>query len=195
MSRGAKITLKIVALVLVLAVAGVGVYQAYFYFLKRSYPLKYEEIVTEEAAKYDIEPALIYAIIKTESGFNPSAQSSAGAVGLMQLMPNTFSWLQTKVNDGEQMDKSRLTDPEVNITYGVYFVSLLKSVYENEQVILSAYNAGMGTVDNWLKDSALSDDGKTLKSIPWKQTNAYVDNVLSSRDMYRRLYFDNENGG
>ena len=195
MPRGAKITLKIVALILALAIVGVGVYQAYFYFLKRAYPLDYEDIVTAEAAKYDIEPAFIYAIIKSESGFDPNAESSAGARGLMQLMPATFEWLQSKVNDGEILDESELYNPEVNIRYGVYFISLLQSVYGDEEVVLSAYNAGMGTVDNWLKDSELSDDGKTLKEIPFAQTSAYVDKVLSAREMYRNLYFSDENGG
>lgn len=190
MSRGMKRFCKLICLLLVLVVVGIGIYQAYFFFLKKAYPMDYEDIITQETAKYEIEPALVYAVIRSESSFRPEAKSRAGAVGLMQLTPETFEWLQSKVNTGEPMDESRLTDPETNIKYGVYLLSILHSRYANETAMLCAYNAGIGNADRWLADEETSPDGKTLISIPYPETRNYVDRVLKSKEMYERLYGD-----
>lgn len=180
---------KLTALILALVLVGFGVYRAYDYFLKRAYPIKYEDIVAQQAAKYEVEPALVYAVIRTESNFRPGVVSSAGAVGLMQLMPASFTWLQQRAGADSILPEDALTDPEANITYGVYFLSILLDTYEDERVALAAYNAGMGRVDRWLKDASLSSDGKTLERIPIDETSAYVENVLKSREMYQKLYF------
>ena len=189
MSHRGKGYLKLASLLLVLIVAGAGVYHAYYYFMKRAYPIAYADIVTAEAQKYGMEPAMIYAIIRTESNFRPSVVSDAGAVGLMQVMPDTFEWLQKRSGREELLDKSSLTDPQVNIQYGVYLLSVLVKEYTNEKTALSAYNAGMGTVGRWLADDAISSDGITLETIPYEETGQYVDKVLKSREMYRKLYF------
>ena len=96
--------------------------------------------------------------------------------------------LQTKVHSGDSMDESALTDPDTNIEYGVYLLSLLSSRYENEITILCAYNAGMGNADRWLKNPETSSDGKTVTSIPYPETRNYVDRVLRSKEMYEKLY-------
>ncbi|MCI9272458.1 MAG: lytic transglycosylase domain-containing protein [Clostridiales bacterium] len=181
---------KLICLLLVLVLVGVGIYHAYFYFLKKAYPIEYEDIVTQETAKYEIEPSLVYAVIRSESSFRPQAKSTAGAMGLMQLTPETFQWLQTKVNPGEPMDDTALNDPKVNIRYGVYLLSLLRSQYDDETVVLCAYNAGMGNVNKWLKNVETSPDGETLSSIPIEETRNYVDRVLKSKEMYEKLYGD-----
>lgn len=79
-------------------------------------------------------------------------------------------------------------DPQVNVEYGVYFLSILWEEYDDETVILSAYNAGMGNVDQWLSEEEHSSDGVTLHDIPYGETEQYVKNVLESQEMYRRLY-------
>ena len=79
--------------------------------MELSYPRKYKSIVTEQAAEYDLEESLVYAVIKAESNFDAEAVSSVGAVGLMQMMPETFYWMQTHV--GETYDESALYEPEV----------------------------------------------------------------------------------
>ena len=115
MTKGMKRLCKGVCLLLVLAVVGIGIYQAYFFFLKKAYPMEYQDIIAQKAEKYQVEPALIYAVIRSESNFRPEVESSAGAIGLMQLTPETFEWLQTKIHTGEPMDESALTDPDTNI--------------------------------------------------------------------------------
>ncbi len=190
MSKGMKRFGKLICLLLVLVLVGVGIYHAYFYFLKKAYPIEYEDIVTQETAKYEIEPSLVYAVIRSESSFRPQAKSTAGAMGLMQLTPETFQWLQTKVNPGEPMDDTALNDPKVNIRYGVYLLSLLRSQYDDETVVPCAYNAGMGNVNKWLKNVETSPDGETLSSIPIEETRNYVDRVLKSKEMYEKLYGD-----
>ncbi len=190
MTKGMKRLCKGICLLLVLAVVGIGIYQAYFFFLKKAYPMEYQDIVTQQAEKYQVEPALIYAVIRSESNFRPEVESSAGAIGLMQLTPETFEWLQTKINTGEPMDKSALTDPTINIEYGVYLLSLLSSRYDSEITILCAYNAGMGNADRWLQDTETSSDGKTITAIPYPETKSYVDRVLQSKEMYQKLYGD-----
>lgn len=190
MTKGMKRLCKGVCLLLVLAVVGIGIYQAYFFFLKKAYPMEYQDIIAQKAEKYQVEPALIYAVIRSESNFRPEVESSAGAIGLMQLTPETFEWLQTKIHTGEPMDESALTDPDTNIEYGVYLLSLLSRRYDNEITILCAYNAGMGNADRWLQNTETSSDGKTITSIPYPETKNYVDRVLQSKEMYEKLYGD-----
>ena len=81
MTKGMKRLCKGVCLLLVLVVVGIGIYQAYFFFLRKAYPMEYQDIVIQKAEKYQVEPALIYAVIRSESNFRPEVESSAGAVG------------------------------------------------------------------------------------------------------------------
>ncbi len=161
--------------------------------MELSYPRKYKSIVTEQAAEYDLEESLVYAVIKAESNFDAEAVSSVGAVGLMQMMPETFYWMQTHV--GETYDESALYEPEVSIRFGCALLRLLLSEYGDLTVALCAYNAGMGNVASWLSDSAYSDDGKTLKAIPFGETEAYVQKVLQYKKTYEEIYYGGmENG-
>ena len=105
-----------------------------------------------------------------------------------RIMPATFDWLQTHKGTEPKLDASALYDPQVNVEYGVYFLSILWEEYDDETVILSAYNAGMGNVDQWLSEEEHSSDGVTLHDIPYGETEQYVKNVLESQEMYRRLY-------
>ena len=95
--------------------------------MELSYPRKYKSIVTEQAAEYDLEESLVYAVIKAESNFDAEAVSSVGAVGLMQMMPETFYWMQTHV--GETYDESALYEPGVSIRFGCALLRLLLSEY------------------------------------------------------------------
>lgn len=156
--------------------------------LEKFFPIKYEDLVLENHNKYGVDTSLIYAVIKTESGFDPDATSSAGACGLMQITPPTFEWLQFKKGISDKMDKSCLFDPSVNIEYGAYFLSILLDRYNNEAVAISAYNAGISAVDGWLDNQAYSNDGVTLDYIPYSETDRYVDKVISNQKIYREIY-------
>lgn len=155
---------------------------------RAEHPLSYSTEIKNASQKYGVPEALIYALIKTESGFDPNAISKVGAVGLMQLMPSTFEDL-TENFLRENLPESALYDPATNINYGVYYLSWLYSKFENWETVIAAYNAGLGEVYDWLKNPSYSDDGVTLKHIPIDETRAYVRKVTSARETYERLYF------
>ena len=132
---------------------------------------------------------MIYAVIKTESGFDSSSVSSKGAVGLMQMTPSTFDWLTNEKLD-EGLDKGMLFDPETNIRYGVYYLSTLYRKYKNWNTAVAAYNAGPGNVDEWLGIEEYSSNGITLKKIPFKETRNHIKKVNRALDYYNKLYND-----
>lgn len=153
-----------------------------------TYPIKYQEEVEAASWNYGVDKSLIYAVIRTESGFEPEAGSHAGAIGLMQLMPTTFEWLQTYYDGEITMDTEQLTDPKTNIDYGTKFLKFLLERYESERSAIAAYNAGFGAVDGWLNDSSYSSDGVHLDTIPYEETSHYVDKVENAREKYKELY-------
>lgn len=152
------------------------------------YPIKYEEYVEKAAKEYDLDEALIYGVIKTESNFNPEAESHVGAKGVMQIMPESFEWLQTIRGTTGEYTEEDLLNPEVNIDYGCYLLKYFYDLYGTEQTAVAAYNAGF-VVGEWLEDSTYSSDGVTLDYIPYPETEAYVEKVLSAKDKYIELYF------
>lgn len=181
---------KLIALILTLAVILSAVYFSFISVLKLLYPLKYEDYVEVYAEKNNLSPAFVYAVIDCESGFDNEAVSKVGATGLMQIMPDTFRWLSTKL--GENADYSMATDPETSIKYGCYYYSYLSSRYGRVQEVLAAYHAGLGNVDKWLKDSRYSSDGETLHTTPFPTTNQYIKKVMSTEKIYQNLYFRKE---
>lgn len=154
------------------------------YFLKKIYPRTYSGIVVKEAKRNNLEPNFVYAVIRAESNFDPDAKSKAGALGLMQLTPATFEWLQKREDASPVLPEDDLLKPEVNIRYGCRFLALLLKTYSVRRTALCAYNAGMGTVNQWLKQTKLSADGKNLSAIPYPETKNYADAV----ELYYRRY-------
>ena len=154
--------------------------------MKIIYPLKYSEYVEKYSADFGIDKNLLYAVIKTESSFNPDAVSSADAVGLTQITPETFEWLKTKL--GEEEKDISLTDPEVSIKYGAFFLGYLLDEFSNTDTALAAYHAGRGRVNEWLEDESISPDGKNLAEIPIKETAHYVRKVNKALNVYNKLY-------
>lgn len=153
---------------------------------KSFYPIKYSEYVDKAAADYNLDRELIYGVIKTESNFDPNAESHVGAVGLMQMMPESFKWVQ-KLR-GTSLDDDELKKPSVNIDYGCYLLKYFLDHYGNEKCAVAAYNAGF-VVTKWLKDKNYSSDGKTLDKIPYEETSKYVQKVEKAKSMYKKLYF------
>ncbi len=152
------------------------------------YPRQYSDSVTLEAKDNGLDPNFVYAVIRQESRFRADAKSGAGAVGLMQLTPDTFEWLQKKEAGKAPLSADALTEPSVNIRYGCRFLGLLMKKYGAAHTALCAYNAGQNRVDGWLRDSSLSGDGKTLRSIPYAETGNYVRKVEENYREYRDLY-------
>lgn len=154
--------------------------------MKLFYPVKYEEFVEKYAFEYEIDPNLVYAIIRTESSFKPDAVSSANAVGLTQITPETFEWLKMKL--GEEDKNLSLFDPETSIKYGSFFISLLLDEFGETETALAAYHAGRGRINEWLKDPDISPDGRTLSDIPVSETAHYVKKVNKAFNAYNKMY-------
>lgn len=178
----------LLSLLLLVAVAAVALYCAKDALLQQFYPLSYYNTVVEQAEKNDLDPALVYGVIRAESGFDPNAVSRAEARGLMQMTPQTFEWVQTMIPGSEELTEDDLFDPKVNIQFGCELLSLLLSHYENESTAICAYNAGIGNVDSWLENPEYSSDGVTLDKIPYGETQEYLKRVTENRETYRELY-------
>lgn len=157
-------------------------------YYRAAYPLGYRETVEQEAAENGLEPALVYAVIRSESGFSSSAQSPVDARGLMQLTPDTFQWVRYRLGEEGAAASEVLYDPYENIRYGCANLRLLVGEFGREDTALAAYHAGRGSVSKWLGDASFSRDGRTLDAIPYGDTNRYVKKVLATRDLYNRLY-------
>ena len=158
--------------------------------LKIIYPRKYEDIISTYSEKYDVEDNIIYAVIKAESNFDSSAISNKNAIGLMQLMEQTAIEIARK-NDIEfnyNNAKEELNDIDKNINIGTKYLSILMEKYQNKEVALAAYNAGIGTVDNWIEKGIIKKDGSDIENIPYKETNNYVRKILRSYKIYQELY-------
>lgn len=153
----------------------------------RLYPVKYSDIVQIYSQKYELDPLLVFAIIKVESNFKPDAVSPKNAMGLMQITEKTGSWGARKLNI-TKYDNSMLYLPETNIRIGCWYLSTLYNEFGETDLVLAAYNGGSGNVKQWLGDSNYSASGKSLDLIPFKETALYLNKVKNSYNIYKKLY-------
>jgi soluble lytic murein transglycosylase len=163
---------------LLVLVAAVGAVFAYVHTTKPDwyarilYPLEYRQIVEGHARTYDLDPALLAAVIYQESRFHADARSGSGAIGLMQLMPATAKGIALRTG-GSRFVVSDLYDPEINVRYGAWYLRHLLDKYGDERRALAAYNGGQGNVD---------------RGVRFAETEQYVERVLDLRDIYLRAY-------
>ncbi len=155
---------------------------------KSNHPLEFDEYVEKYSEEYAVPKSIIYAVIKTESDFKSDAVSHKGAVGLMQITPDTFNWLLTK-NPSDNLTADSLYNPEINIKYGTFFLSMLYSEFGTWENAYAAYNAGRGRVNDWLSNPEYSTDGR-LTNIPFEETKNYVKKVSDAAQIYDELYFN-----
>lgn len=160
-------------------------------FQRQIYPQKYSEYVSAYSKEYNVDEAFVYAIIKCESNFTPDAVSSIGARGLMQLTEDTFDWVKFKLSDDDSINYDMMFDPEVNIKYGVFLISMLTNEFKNETNTLCAYHAGRGITNKWLINAEYSSDGVIVDNIPYADTSSYVLKVLKTFDIYKTIYYSN----
>lgn len=162
-------------------------------FTKSLYPIKYESYVEKAAKEYNVDICLVYGVIRNESNFDPNVVSNAGAIGLMQIMPDTFTWLQNYRADFEPkkiLDSDKLYDPKTNIDYGTYFLRYLLDKYNGDKsLVICAYNAGYGNVDSWIEDGTIPNGNVSPSDVPFPETSNYLLKVTESMEMYRELYF------
>ncbi len=155
-----------------------------------NYPVAYTELIKQYADQYQLDPYLVQSIIRCESSNKPDAVSKVGAVGLMQIMPDTGEWIGHKIDPELAYSLDMLADPATNIEYGCWYLKFLSDRFDGDVMeIIAAYNAGHGSVEGWLKDARFSQNGK-LTTIPFEDTAKYYDNVMKAYKNYTTLYPD-----
>ena len=157
-----------------------------------NYPLSWRDLIEQYAREYNLEPAFVAAIIRNESSFDPKAESSVGARGLMQLMPDTAEWVAGKLKIRDYAF-DRMWDPESNIRFGCWYLNYLSNLFRGDPVCVAcAYHAGQGTVSSWLSNPSYSADGVTLSlsSLSDGPTKTYAGRVIRAYGIYQALYFE-----
>ncbi len=150
-------------------------------------PLHHDDIIRQQASDKNLDPAMIAAVIYEESRFRDQT-SHAGARGLMQITPETADGI-AKHSGGTRFEQSDLSDPQINISYGAYYLRRLLNHYGgNETLAIAAYNAGLGNVDGWVAEAGGADEFDHAEDIPFPETRAYVENVMERRGEYRENY-------
>ncbi len=181
---------KILVIIAIIIIVIVFLIFARIPILKIMYPKTYEEAVLIYSEEYNVDKNLILALIKAESNFDEDAISNRNAIGLMQLMEETAKDVANR--NGIELDdeniKEELRDVYKNIEIGTAYIASLLEQYENTEVALAAYNAGIGTVDNWIEKGIIKKDGTDIENIPYKETNYYVRKILRDYDIYNELY-------
>ncbi len=173
---------RVVSVAAILAVAVLGF--AYVqtaepgWWVRLWYPLKYEAIVRGHAHNYRLDPALLAAVIYQESKFRPAVKSKSGAIGLMQLLPDTAKGIAIHTG-GSRFRVSDLYNPEINVRYGAWYLRHLLDKYDDERTALAAYNAGQQNVDRWRSEG---------RGIEFAETRHYVSRVEHLKALYRRGY-------
>lgn len=170
--------------------SGSGGVQAPGWYARTVYPLAYEGAIRASARRNDLDPALVAAVIYAESRFDTRARSDHGAVGLMQLLPETAAQIAWETG-GVAFVPADLDDPRVNIRYGCYYLRTVLDMFGGDRVAaIAAYNAGAGAVGEW--EAAARAEGHPLRlaDIPYAETRAYVRSVLEARRIYRETYGD-----
>ncbi len=153
------------------------------------YPIRYREYVATAARQYGVDPYLVAAVIKAESGYDPVAVSTAGAVGLMQLMPDTAKWV-VSLKNWKGGEKPQLTDPNDNIQLGACYLAYLADNFGGDSTaMLAAYNAGEGTVRDWIQSGG-GTKAFDLSDIRFPETRAFVEKVKKYQVLYQRIYPD-----
>lgn len=154
-----------------------------------TYPTEYEEYVIKYSNEFNVDPVLVFSVIKVESNFMPRAESSVGARGLMQLMSDAYDWVKFKLeDDSESFDD--MYDPETNIMYGTYYLSFLMDRYDGSiDLAAAAYHCGMGYVDQWLEDGTIDAENFRVEDIPEEndQTSHYVNKINTAYDAYKEI--------
>ncbi len=150
------------------------------------YPREYSEYVEKYSAEYRVPESIIYSVIKCESGFDTAAVSKSGAIGLMQIKPDTFAYLCEKT--GKSYETGMLYDPETNVKYGTYYLSMLYDRFGVWETVYAAYNCGPTRVADWIEAGNVTESGRLLE-IPIPATAVYVEKVIAANEKYSELYY------
>lgn len=170
--------------IVVILICG-GVF-GYLFVLPDVLPQDYSVYVKKYSKEYGLDEDLVYSVIFNESRFEENAVSSAGAIGLMQVTPETGEWIKGHMGIEDAID---LNDPETNISMGCWYLDWLGEKFnDNEKTMLAGYNAGHNRVSQWLVDEEYSKNGDDLIYIPYPETSAYVEKVAFVKELYDFFY-------
>ncbi len=189
-NRTLKTTLTVFIIAVIVLLAVFGVIYGTERWQKEKHPLKYGEYVSRYSREAGLDEYLVYAFIKTESGFDEKAESYLGARGLMQIMPETFEWIRYRLDEENDPEISfdSMYEAEVNIRYGCYLLKYLSDEFGGGLTeIAAAYHAGNGSVSAWLENEEYSENGRLIK-IPNSDTAHYVDKISKAYETYCKLY-------
>lgn len=149
------------------------------------FPFPFEELILSWSEKRQLNPLLVVSLMRQESRFQPEIRSSAGAIGLMQVMPATGEWIAPQAG----MASYSLISPEDNIALGTYFLDYTHREFDgNSMLAIASYNAGPGNVSQWIKKYGVRDLDEFVEQIPFSETKGYVEYVFGNYWNYLRLY-------
>ncbi|MBR7024412.1 MAG: lytic transglycosylase domain-containing protein [Selenomonadaceae bacterium] len=156
------------------------------------YPFPYRSTLENYSSRWKVDKFLAVAVMKVESNFSVEAHSQSGAVGLMQIMPETAAWIAYQLGEPPEEvadDIKNLREPETNIRYGTWYLAELESEFKGNDVLaLAAYNAGRGNVREWIEKNHWKENFSDVEKIPYAETRDYVKRVLHCREKYSELY-------
>lgn len=189
-----QIAVIVLGAILLLGASGFGGYLIYenvtYQRALRNYPVAYTDLIKQYSDQYQLDPYLVQSIMRCESSNDPTAKSDVGAIGLMQIMPETGEWIGHKIDPELAYSLDMLEDPATNIEYGCWYLNFLSERFDGRLIeIISAYNAGHGTVEDWLNDARFSQNGQ-LTIIPYDDTARYYEKVVAAYQNYTTLYPD-----
>ncbi len=159
--------------------------------IDQQYPLEYREEIRRISREYNLSPALIASVIRNESSFRPRVESSVGARGLMQIMPETAEWIAHKLKT-DNYSFEMLYDPETNIRFGCWYLNYLSTLFHGDPLcVVCAYHAGQGEISTWLSNPSISSDGLTMSvdRLPEGPTKTYAGRVTRDYGIYQAKYF------
>lgn len=152
------------------------------------YPQPHRDLVITASLEYEVDPYLVFGIIRAESKYQTAARSPVGARGLMQIMPETAEWIASQKGIAD-FDTDTLHDPQVNVDFGCWYLASLSREFNGQvPLMVAAYNAGRGTVQQWVAKGTWNGDPDDLENIPFDETREYVRNVLKNYEAYKAIY-------
>lgn len=156
------------------------------------YPIHYKEDIMISSQNYDVDPYLIAAIIRVESNYKTSIQSRKGAVGIMQLMPETAKWIISQADYSEHTMQELEHRADVNIEVGTWYVRSLYNQFDNNIIaVIASYNAGPGNVSKWLQNKTWDGSYENIDAIPFGETRHYIQRVIYYYNKYKKIYVHN----
>lgn len=150
---------------------------------EKVYQKKYVDEVERYSREFNVDPALVYSVIKVESNFDPYAESDVGAIGLMQIIEDSFDWVALKLQR-QDLSFTDMYTPENSIMFGCYMLSFLYDRYGSVELTAAAYHSGMGTVDSWIEQGLVDPENVRVEDIKGANTSYYVKKILRAYSYY-----------